>query len=90
MQLGEDRAEPGARRLLGLDQPLDAADGEQRVLVDRVLVEEVADDAAGDGAELREQPLEQPAVVKLGEAGVEPRARAQQAAAGAGRRRAAG
>ena len=80
VQLGEDRAEPRrATAAPGCDQPLDAADGEQRVLVDRVLVEEVAHHAARDGAELREQPLEQPAVVELGKPRVESRARAQQA-----------
>ena len=74
------RIEPNRSRdwLVGLEQPLDAADGQQRVLVDRVLVVEVADHAARDGLELREQPRQQAAVVHLGEPGVQARPRPQE------------
>ena len=41
------------------------------MLVDRVLVEEVADDAVGDGLERRKHPAEQAAVVHLGQSRVE-------------------
>ena len=60
------------------DQPLEVADRQQRVLVDGVLVVEVADDAAGDRLERREHPAEQAAVVHLGQARVEPGARLEK------------
>ena len=61
-QLGEQLGELRTLRRLR-DQPLDAAHGQQRVLVDGVLVVEVADHPAADAPEAGDQALEQPAVV---------------------------
>ena len=60
-------------------EPLEIADGQQRVLVDRVLVVEVAHDAAGDRLELGEHLAEQPGVVHLRQPRVETRPRLQEA-----------
>ena len=69
----------GGRRRRG--EPLEVADREERVLVDGVLVVEVAHDAARDRAELREHPAEQPAVVHLRQPRVQAGARLQELAA---------
>ena len=66
--------------LAGIPQRFDAANRQQRVLVDRVFVVEVADDAAVNPRELRKDTVEQPAVVHLGEAGVEAGTRVEHAA----------
>ena len=63
-EIARDRREPLA--VLGrIREPLERADGQQRVLVDRVLVVEVAHDAAGDRLERRDQAGQQAAVVHL-------------------------
>ena len=54
----QDRTEACVARLAGGDQVLDAFDGDQGVLVDRVLVVEVADHAGLDTAEFREEELQ--------------------------------
>ena len=58
--------------------PLEIADRQQRVLVDRVLVVEVAHHAPRDRLELREHAAEQAAVVHLRQPRVEPLPRLQQ------------
>ena len=79
VQFLQSRAEPPPAGAGRFEQRLHAADRQQRVLVDGVLVVEVADDAAVNRLELREDAVEQPAVVHLGEASVEPDPRRQQA-----------
>ena len=76
--LSEDRAEPLSRRAGRVPKPLEATYRQQRVLVDGVPVVEIADDAAMNSAELRQNPIEQPAIVHLGEAHVQPRARVEE------------
>ena len=71
VQLLQDRAEALLARAGRVPQRLDAPDGQQRVLVDGVLVVEVADDAAVNAGELRKDPVEQPAIVHLGQPRVE-------------------
>ena len=63
-----------------LGQPLEVADRQQRVLVDRVLVVEVAHHAAGDRLELGKHLAEQPEVVHLRQPRVEPGPRLEKAA----------
>ena len=79
VQLLENRVEALLARVGRIPERFHAADREQRVLVDRVLVVEVADDAPVDAGELREDAIEQPAVVHLGQARVEARARIEHA-----------
>ena len=69
------RSRAGAR---GRRQPLEVANRQQRVLVDGVLVVEVADDAPGDRLEFREHLAEQPGIVHLRQAGVQPGPRRQE------------
>src|SRR5439155_13523690 len=64
---------------LGRDQPLEITDGQERVVVDGVLVVEVAHDAPRDGLELGENSPEQAAVVHLREPRVQTRARLEKA-----------
>ena len=66
------------RASVGRRQPFEVADRQQRVLVDRVLVVEVAHHAPRDRLELREHAPEQPAVVHLRQARVEPGPRLEQ------------
>ena len=68
----------GARRGRRRVQALEVADGQQRVLVDRVLVVEVADDAEEIAWNSGEHPAEQSAVVHLREPRVEAGARLQK------------
>ena len=70
-------------RHLGRAQPLEIADRQQRVLVDRVLVVEVAHHPPGDRLELGEHAPEQPAVVHLRQPRVEPGSRLQQSSSNA-------
>ena len=79
VQLLQNRVEALRLGVGRIPERLDVADGEQRVLVDRVLVVEVADDAAVNPGELRKDAVEQPAVVHLGQARVEARARVEHA-----------
>ena len=65
-------------RLVGVREPLEVADRQQRVLVDRVLVVEVADHPPRDRLEFREHTAEQPAVVHLRQPRVEPVPRLEQ------------
>ena len=64
-QTGRDRLEPLAGLFPCAHEPLEVPNREQRVLVDCVLVVEVAHDPPGHGLELGKQPPEQPAVVHL-------------------------
>jgi hypothetical protein len=77
LQDGREAGAAGARRV---EQRLDVADGQQRVLVDGVLVVEVADHAAVDFRELGEDARQQTAVVHLGEARVQALPRPQHVA----------
>ena len=80
-QLLEQRRRTACVRRVGrIPQRLETADRQQRVLVDRVLVVEVADDAVVNRRELRQDPVQQPAVVHLGQARVDARARVEQGA----------
>ena len=65
--------------LVGFHSDSTPLDRQERVLVDGVLVVEVADDAAVNARELRKDPIEQPAVVHLGQARVEAGARVEHA-----------
>ena len=88
-QLVEDVAEPLALGHVGRRQPFEVADGQQRVLVDRVLVIEVAHDAPRDLLELGEHPPQQAAIVHLRqpivESGARPKERHQGLALGVAR-----
>ena len=64
--------------LLGVRDPLEVANRQQRVLVDRVLVIEVPDHAPRDGLEFREHTTEEATVVHFREPRVEPVSRLQQ------------
>ena len=77
-EVGKQRAESAAAWCRRRQQAFDVADGQQRVLVDRVLVVEVADDAAGDRLELGDHLPEQAAVVHLRQAHVEAGPRLEQ------------
>ena len=65
--------------LVGFHSDSTPRDRQQRVLVDGVLVVEVADDAAVDARELGKDAIEQPAVVHLRQARVEAGARVEHA-----------
>jgi hypothetical protein len=80
VQLAENAAEARAAGGGRLEQRLDVAEGEERVLVNRVLVVEVANHPAVDQIELGEDPAELTAVVHLRQACVEPRPGPQQVA----------
>ena len=69
--LVQNRAEPVLADRLGVEQRLQSADGEQRVLVDGVLVVEVANHAAVHLLEFRKDAREEPAVVHLRETRVQ-------------------
>ena len=69
------------RRSSVVIEPLEVPDRQQRVLVDRVLVIEVAHHPPGDRLELREHAAEQPAIVHLREPRVETGARLRGTAA---------
>jgi hypothetical protein len=71
---GKAAAAPGRR----FQERLDAANREQRVLVNGVLVIEVADDPALDLCEFREDAIEQAAVVHFRQAIVEAGPRREQ------------
>ena len=60
------------------EKPLEVADRQERVLVDGVLVVEVAHDAAGDRFELREHLPEQPEIVHVRQPRVEPELRLEK------------
>ena len=79
-QLLEQPPEALAPGSLRVPQRLDSADGQQRVLVHRVLVVEVTNHPAVDALELRQDAVEQPAVVHLREPGVQPGTRMEQGA----------
>ncbi len=76
--LGEEAGEAAAGARAG-EQPFEAADRQQGVLVDGVAVVEVADDAAADPIEAVDQAAEQAAVVHRRQGRVEAAARRQQA-----------
>ena len=79
VQLLENRVEALLARVGRVPQRFHAADRQQRVLVDGVLVVEVADDAPVNARELRKDAVEQPAIVHLGEPRVESRPRVEHA-----------
>ncbi len=81
LQLRENAAEAISRGARGRRQPLEVANRQERVLVDGVLVVEVADDAPGDRLEFREHLAEQPGIVHLRQAGRTARAAASGNAA---------
>ena len=90
LQLARESTRTARGRASACREPLEVADRQQRVLVDRVLVIEVADDAAVDRLELGEDPAEQPAIVHLREPRVEARPRLQELAAAQSRSPAVG
>ena len=59
-------------------EPLQVADGQQRVLVNRVLVVEVAHDAGRNRLQRWQHPREQPGVVHFGQPRVQPGTRLQK------------
>ncbi len=77
-QIREQRAEALAARDGARREALEPADRQQRVLVDGVLVVEVAHDATEDRLELGKHPSEQSAVVHLRQPRVKSRARLQK------------
>ena len=89
VDLGQDPSKTLATRAR-LDEPFQIPNREERVLVDGVLVVEVADDAARDGLELGKHLPEETVVVHLGEprveAGPRPQETQQGIAVGVGRK----
>ena len=77
-EIGQQAREAAPARRRGRGQRLEVANREQRVLVDRVLVIEVAHDARENRLELRKHPSEQAAVVHFRQPRVQSRARLQK------------
>jgi hypothetical protein len=76
----QERAEPFAGCADRMPQRFEAADREERVLVDGVAMVEVPHDATVNAGELRQNTVQQTAIVHLGEARVQPGSWVEQVA----------
>ncbi len=79
LEVEENGPEPHPITRVGADDPFEIADGQERVLVDGVLVVEVANDPPRDRLELGKHTAEQATVVHLREPRIQSRARLEKA-----------